>query len=135
MAKAGEDSSARVSWGKCRDYDKESYELVSAKIAAGDLSIPPNAGDIAFQIARIARADDAERLEGYFVGFIAEAWRDHWWTELRDELIKQERATENRTRPSARDHRLRGQPHGRGERMASASLPTKRTGGGLQSSA
>ena len=110
MAKAGEDSSARVPWGKCRDYDKESYELVTAKIAAGDLSVPPNAGDIAFQIATIARAADAERLEGYFVGFIAEAWRDHWWTELRDDLIKQERAAESRTKSGSYQNSGSGLP-------------------------
>jgi hypothetical protein len=37
--------------------------------------------------------------------------------------------------PSARNHRLRGEPHGLGERMASASLPKERAGGGLQGSA
>src|SRR5262245_27753988 len=37
--------------------------------------------------------------------------------------------------PSARKHRLRGQPDGRGEQMGSASLPKEREGGGLQGSA
>src|SRR5215510_8845597 len=37
--------------------------------------------------------------------------------------------------PSARNHRLRGQPDGRGERMAAASLPKERASGGLQGSA
>ena len=34
--------------------------------------------------------------------------------------------------PSARNHRLRGQPHERGEQMASVSLPKERASGGLQ---
>jgi hypothetical protein len=100
MAKAGKNSSARVPWGKCRDYEKEATEIVKAKIAAGALSLPPNAADIAFQIATIARAADVDGLQQYINDHIAGKWERYWRSEQERELIKQDRATADEYRGS-----------------------------------
>src|SRR5262245_34115293 len=101
MAKAGNNSSQRVPWGKGRNYDKEAAEIVEEKIAAGALAIPPNAADIAFQIARIARAADVDHLQAYILHYLAEEWKFYWKWEQKRRSIEQDRRTGSANREGA----------------------------------